>query len=406
MVNKMKWMKIGLLTAVCLLITALAACGSDSGGPPAPQPAQGQPAPEMPPAAPQPSEPAAQNPANAGDDWESEWNRTVELAKQEGQVVISGLPFATREEVMKEFEKANPGIKVLYTGARPSQSTPKILAEQQQGKFLVDMLLEVPPYTPSRDAVADIRDYIVRPELRDDKTWHDGFQAGFDMSANSGIYSFAIQPSPAIYINHDVIPEGEINTYEDLLNPKWKGKIEANDFSIPAYGMMSMSGLYLLQGEEFVKKLVEQQEVQLVPDNRQLGEWFSTGRYPIVIGMDPPILTQFTQAGVIQKAGVLRPDKVTVVSTTNAVVLKNPPNPNATKVFLDWLLSQEGQTKFVSIVNEGISRRVDVPRPANPVIPNWDEIAYEKSVFDEEGLKVNEWILQYGKQYKAQSAGN
>ena len=50
-------------------------------------------------------------------------------------------------------------------------------------------------------------------------------------------------------------------------------------------------------------------------------------------------------------------------------MLKSAPHPNATKVFINWLLSKEGQelyTKQFWPFDQGFSRRTDVAPPEGP----------------------------------------
>jgi hypothetical protein len=75
-------------------------------------------------------------------------------------------------------------------------------------------------------------------------------------------------------------------------------------------------------------------------------------------------------------------------------VLKNPPNPNATKVFVNWYLSQEGQQTYVDLFYDGgdtvLSRRKDVHHRA-PEYPEALQIYQEKgfgmSAGNESGLQ-------------------
>jgi ABC-type Fe3+ transport system substrate-binding protein len=44
------------------------------------------------------------------------------------------------------------------------------------------------------------------------------------------------------------------------------------------------------------------------------------------------------------------------------MLVKRGPNPNAAKIYINWLLSKAGQTNYVQVVDEN-SRRLDVPGP-------------------------------------------
>ncbi len=59
----------------------------------------------------------------------------------------------------------------------------------------------------------------------------------------------------------------------------------------------------------------------------------------------------------------------TYVSTGNggSVVIKDPPHPNATKVFINWLLSQNGQKTYIKAFGQA-TRRLDVESKWMPKI--------------------------------------
>src|SRR5207247_10915347 len=68
--------------------------------------------------------------------WQAEWEKVLAAAKKEGQVAvyISGY-----EEVLPEFQKEYPEIKVLPTTGRGSQIGQRLLAERRAGKYLADV---------------------------------------------------------------------------------------------------------------------------------------------------------------------------------------------------------------------------------------------------------------------------
>src|SRR5246127_101102 len=69
--------------------------------------------------------------------WQQQWEKTLEAAKKEGQVAvyISGY-----EEILPEFQKEYPEIKILATTGRGSQVGQKLLAERRAEKYLADVV--------------------------------------------------------------------------------------------------------------------------------------------------------------------------------------------------------------------------------------------------------------------------
>lgn len=367
------------------LVTGLAACGGQSVPPPAAK-----------------TEPAPQTGQAAKEAWEVDFEKTVEAAKQEGEVAIIGPAATSREQLMAEFEKAYPGIKVKYVGMRPSMAVPKILAEQQQGKYLTDILIEGGQQIAfdlyPAGATDDVRKFIVFPDIKDDSHWHLGYEAGYSMANNTGQFVFAVLALPNVHINNDVIPEGEITSFQDLLDPKWKGKMVLQDFSKQAQGHGLLSALAATEGKDFVLKLLEQKPL-ILDDPRQIVEAYATGKYPIGLGLDNAKLRQFKDQGVIKKSGKLQPPKSEMLSTFPIGVFKNQPHPNATKVFINWFLSKEGQSKFVELTRETQSRRNDVPPSPSPDVRGWDKIDYKTSNLEKGGLEAAKWVTELSKTY-------
>ena len=81
--------------------------------------------------------------------WQVEWEKSVQAAKKEGQLVNYGGEEITHPEILKAFNKDYPEIKVTTAGGHGSELGARILAERRAGKFLVD-LYAGGPTTPYR----------------------------------------------------------------------------------------------------------------------------------------------------------------------------------------------------------------------------------------------------------------
>ncbi len=86
--------------------------------------------------------------------WQQEWEKTLEAAKKEGQVVvyISGY-----EAILPDFEKEFPEIKVTAVTGRGNQLGPRLLAERRAEKFIADV--------SSTGANPNYQQYSRRPRL-------------------------------------------------------------------------------------------------------------------------------------------------------------------------------------------------------------------------------------------------
>src|SRR5207249_9847088 len=107
--------------------------------------------------------------------WQLEWEKVVEAAKKEGQVAvyISGY-----EEIMPEFQKEYPEIKVLPTTGRGAQVGQKLLAERRAEKYLADVVNAGGVTTFQQLFPAKVFDPIkpalLLPEINDTSKWYLG----------------------------------------------------------------------------------------------------------------------------------------------------------------------------------------------------------------------------------------
>lgn len=355
--------RLTVIAFVVATLQVLAACAPAAPAPSAPAPAQ-------PPA----SAPAtgAGQPAPAKEAWQAEWDKVVAAAKQE-KLVIATQPTGLEKDVIADFQKAFPDISVEHTGARPSDISPKIITEQQNGIFAWDVM-QGPGNNMNNvllpaGVYQDIKPFFMRPDVMDDSKWAGGKFEFYSSPKGRFIFNDFVQYSntAAVFINRDKIPADELKDFDDLLKPQFKGKFVADDCTVAAHGLSTLWGLHNSKGEDFVRRLLNEQQIVFQETIRITTEWIATGRYPIAIGMDVPTLTELQKNGVGTNVDRL---KAYQVNARGLAVFKNAPHPNAAKVYVNWALSREGQSAWVEASKKwnppGFNtRRLDVP-PSDP----------------------------------------
>jgi len=196
----------------------------------------------------------------------------------------------------------------------------------------------------------------------DDSVWLGGLKDGFYDKGRTHSMGYQASLWYQVYVNRDIVSEAELNRVEDLLDPKWAGKIASTDLRTFGPGCAVGAHWLLAAGEDSFRQLLGNDLVQ-TQDRRQAAEWVVRGRYPIVMGINQVDLAVFTKEGLGRNVKPLAPDtemgtRISVGSGMVALV-NHAPNPNAAKVFLNWLLSKEGQSEWAKATNEN-SRRIDV----------------------------------------------
>ncbi|MGH7767391.1 MAG: extracellular solute-binding protein [Candidatus Binatia bacterium] len=301
----------------------------------------------------------------------NEWAQIVEAAKREGTVVIVGPQGSeTRDALTQGFQRKYPEIRVEHSGSAGAQLPPRLLAEQKSERYSVDLLVQgtttVITGLMSVKAVIPIRPYLVGPNTRDASVWlNKKLSFADDAEQHNMVMSVYILP-PFVY-NPTLVSPGEINAWRDLLAPKWKGKMAARDPRL-AGGGLAIATLWYTNpklGKEYIQKLLGgAQDITVSRDDRQLLDFVGQGKFPIAIGPSEVLAKEFIAKGLPVRQfnpEALQEGALTTAGNSAISVPKNPPHPNALKVYLDYLLSKEGQTEW-SKANGFASLRQDVPR--------------------------------------------
>jgi iron(III) transport system substrate-binding protein len=300
--------------------------------------------------------------------WQAEWDKALAAAKQEGKVTVIGGPGDTyREALVAAFEKSYPAIKVEYTGASPRDFAAKLTAERQASKYLVDVVLggtNTGNSLKNQGTFDPLRSAPISPDVMDDKNWLGGFAQGFQDKEGQFTYSFEGIGRATIDVNREFLKASEPKGVEELSDPKWKGKIAINDPRTPGPGSSTGGFLLLTFGEEWYAQFL----ANSVPtrDSRQLAEWLVRGVYALSCGTDPAVVEKFAKEGLGQQIEALGPKlkggtRVEYGAGSTYLVNKAP-HPNAARLYLNWLLSKDGQMAWVANTQRN-SRRLDVPGP-------------------------------------------
>lgn len=310
--------------------------------------------------------------ADAQTTWQNEWNAALAAAEREGQVNIAGPPGESfREALVAGFTKAHPKIKVEILGGSGGEKVSRILRERQAGIYGWDLYISGPTSAVSAfkpvGALDPLKPALILPEVRNEKNWIGGFDSGWADTEKRLIYVFGgTLAGDNIYVNSDLVPAAEIKSARDLLERKWTGKIAIQDPRIEGKGLTDILVISLAYGEDFVKRLLVEQKPVVTRDRRQLVEWVVRGRYPIAIGFNEYVWALFQKKGAGKNIIDIEDPKTIVywASGSSAIGLFNrAPHPNAAKIYINWLLSRNGQIDWVKTLTN--SRRLDVP-PAEP----------------------------------------
>jgi iron(III) transport system substrate-binding protein len=149
-------------------------------------------------------------------------------------------------------------------------------------------------------------------------------------------------------INTELVAEDEYpKIYEDLLDPKWKGRMAWTTDLTPNGPPGFIGNILMTMGEEkgmeYLRALAKQDIAKIPASQRVVLDQVISGEYAIGL----MIFNHHAVISADKGAPVTWLKIEPVVSTSNyAGIIKGAPHPNAAKLFLDFLLSNEGQNVF------------------------------------------------------------
>jgi iron(III) transport system substrate-binding protein len=328
-------------------------------------------------------------------DWQKKWDETLKAAREEGKVVVTGPPDAQIRKLLPEAFKKRYGIAMEYQSARGSDSANKMRAERAAGIYTADAALAgsntMFTVMLRENMLAPLKPELILPEVTEGKNWKRGSMWFVDPEEKYVLRLFSTV-NEAFWINTDEVKPGELRKVEDLLGPRWKGKIAFMDPTVAGTGANQAANLYAMFGADFIKKLFIDQQTAISRERRQLTDWLARGTYQVVFGGEDGELQRLRAEGMPINSVHGLEDMPGSLSGGNQVALYNQaPHPNAARVFANWMASKEGSEIYGRALNM-VPVRADIDASAfmpPEVIPKqglnyFDPYLYEFTVTTKE----------------------
>jgi ABC-type Fe3+ transport system substrate-binding protein len=182
---------------------------------------------------------------------------------------------------------------------------------------------------------------------------------GEDVKDSEGYWTgYYALPTGLIFNTKAVRPEEVPKTYEELLLPKWNG----SKISIDTEGNELLTGLRIVWGKQkalaYLKRLAAQQPVRGRGNNARI-ELAAAGEFPLALAFT------HTAEAIKQKGGPIEWINLepVVVQVDSLMLGARAPHPNSGRLFIDFLLSEEGQTLLQKLNRPVLRTGVD-PIPA------------------------------------------
>ena len=256
----------------------------------------------------------------------------VQAAKKEGKVVLYGTMVP---KVMAEVEKgfqAKYGIKIEYWRADATKVIDRVLTEWRSGRPAFDVVIG------ARGAIALGKRENVYAKFSPASAAK--FPAKYK-DPDGQLTAWRVTPVGVLY-NTDMVKAGDApKTLDDLLDSRWQGKI-----SMPDPSRHASTAQYLWNLEQVKKKKWMDFIRALAKQKPLLLESYSTVPSAIVRGESALGITYIQYAGQTKGPISFAPIDKVFADPTDAVLSAKAINPNAAKVFIDYLCSADGQKKI------------------------------------------------------------
>jgi iron(III) transport system substrate-binding protein len=262
--------------------------------------------------------------------------KLIEGAKKEGSLVwYTSTSVEDITRLFGAFNKKYPFIKTEFSNAGSARLYNRILNESRVGKIFFDLVAVrgvetqllinggfFQPYQSPESAAYP-------PGFKDTKGyWVDYFDA----------YNI-------IGYNTKLVPKDQApKSWEDLLDPRWKGKIAMEEEMYSWYAAITVA--WGRERAQRYMKALAKQDLQLRSGQTLIAQLMAAGEFHMGMALAHRIEKMKEQGAPVEWVTTL--DPVTVSLHPIAVAAKAP-HPNAAKLFIDFVLSKEGQQLVLAI---------------------------------------------------------
>jgi len=319
---------------------------------------------------------------------ESEWESLIADAQAEGTVAVAGPPNPEVSEGLPQAFAEAFGIDLEYSAGRSNVTAQKIASERQADIHSLDVFLAggntMSSVIYGGDWLTDLRSEAVSPDVLEPESWQGEAEGRpfVDQPDHNAVAQVSIQGQSQFIVNSE-LANGEINGWQDLLDPKWKGKIVAMDPTTGAgLGFNVAVMLESKLGRQFIEDLYVGQEVVLQTDDRQAADGVAKGQYVAAIGVSEANgdLAQLIADGLPVMVMASPDDAPAMVSAGYGWLGLMEPRPHAAagKLFANWILCPDGNQVWNDL-NGYESARTDVEVPD---IPDYIRVDTDEEFWD------------------------
>lgn len=278
---------------------------------------------------------------------------TVDMAaaKQEGKVVwYTSTPIATAQKLAKLFE-AESGIEVELFRSGGTAVLSRFMQEYDAKRVAADVLTTSDPAAANAMARKGMfvafkpKDFDKIPDAAKDPQ-------GYHVAQRLNMMT--------IFVREDKVSEADQpRSWNDLLSPKYKGKMVMSDPSFTSLQLSVVGTLSKKLGWGYYQNL-RKNDVMVVRGNEQIVDTLKRGERLIAAGALDSYAADARKQG--HKIKSVYPADGTFMIASPTSIIKGSPHPNAAKAFAEFMIGKNAQQIFPQ--DGGYAARIDVGPPA------------------------------------------
>lgn len=306
----------------------------------------------------------------------------LQKAKAEGKLVLYSTDTPPQQAaILKKFNERYPFVKVEYLKAATLVRYQKVLLTARQGTPVCDVVTGLGGALKNYLDVKALADISALPVWG---SYPDELKYGnMSIAFRKRYYSLA-------YNTNMVSKEDLPKTWEDLLGPKWSGQVAFNSIAAGVW----FNPIWHSLGPEKATKLLEgfaHNKAQFRHEGADASvKFLAAGEYKIGV----PVSEYNAYAVYAAKGPVdwLAVDPLPV-GLGNIVILEKAAHPFSARLYVNWILSEEGQEVYASVTR------------ANPVHPklqgrsfNFPDLA-RRIAGKKLALRTPEMEMEWGAKY-------
>ena len=268
----------------------------------------------------------------------------VKGAREEREVMFYGTTPVTQVAVLrKAFNTRYPFVELKHFYGVRQVILNKAMSEFRSGANLADVLMTDVSY-----GALFIKEGISHPFTTPDAKRY--VRGSYD--ENGQWYTMYMLTMALMYNKNMVKPVDVPRSYQDLLDPKWKGKMIFDPEA--AYIMAAMEHAWGKEkARDYLTRLAKQ-DLILRRGSALTTQLVAAGEQPIAIVVNGETTAEVRDKGAPIGFSLLAPK---IIKPNGFFIAKKAPHPHAALLFTDWMLSEEGQKVLAVELGKGVAMK-------------------------------------------------